>query len=69
MGRHVRLGLDLDHFAAWLRIWEANCRAELPEREAGEMIAIAHLFAERLKVMTGNTRPGGSGVMFHPRHG
>lgn len=69
MGRHVRLGLDLEHFAAWLNIWEANCRAELPGREAGEMIAIAHLFAERLKVMTGNARPAGHGVTFHPRHG
>lgn len=62
MGRHIRLGLDLEHFAAWLSIWEQNCRAELPPREADEMVAIARLFAERLKVMTGNAGPmGGRG--------
>jgi hemoglobin len=64
MGRHIRLGLDHEHFAAWLTLWEKNCRAELPEREAGEMIAIARIFAVRLKEMTGN-----SGIRIHPRQG
>ena len=68
MGRHVRLGLEPQHFAAWLALWEKNCRAELAPREAEEMIHIAQLFAERLKIMTGNARPAGHGVMFHPRH-
>lgn len=61
MGRHVRLGLNLEHFSAWLVIWEKTCREVFPEREAEEMIRIAHLFAGRLKQMTGN-----SGVQIRP---
>ena len=64
MGRHIRLGLDHEHFAAWLALWEKTCRAEFPEREAGELIAIARMFAVRLKEMSGL-----SGIRIHPRNG
>lgn len=55
MMRHVRLGLELEHFSAWLALWEKRCRAEFPVREAEELIAIARLFATRLKELTGNS--------------
>ena len=54
MGRHIRLGLGPEHFAAWLAIWEKTCRAELPASEAEDMIRIAHGIASHLKRMTGN---------------
>lgn len=61
MGRHIRLGLGPEHFAAWLAIWERVCRERCASREAEEMIRIARLFAARLKEMTGN-----SGVRLRP---
>lgn len=58
MGRHIRLGLGPEHFAAWLALWEKTCRAELPPAEAEDMVAIARIFAGRLKQMTGNAGYG-----------
>lgn len=69
MGRHVRLGLGPEHFVAWLALWEKTCRAELPPREAEEMIAIGHLFAGRLRMMTGNAPAAGHGVRIRPISG
>jgi len=51
MGRHVKFHLGPDHFATWLRVWEANCRDLLQEREAAEMIALAHSIADDLQRM------------------
>lgn len=52
MGRHVRLGLEHAHFLAWLALWEKTCRAELPEREATELVDRAKFFAGRIKEMS-----------------
>jgi hemoglobin len=51
MGRHFKLHLAPEHFATWLRVWEENCRDLLQEREAGEMIALAHSIADDLQRM------------------
>jgi hemoglobin len=42
MGRHFFLQLGPEHFVAWLRVWDENCRELLPEKEAAEMSALAH---------------------------
>ncbi len=47
--RHVPLGLEEEHFEAWLDLWERQCRALLPPREAGEMIALAQNIGQRLR--------------------
>ena len=51
MGRHFKLQLGPEHFTTWLRVWEANCRDLLQEREASEMIALAHSIADDLQRM------------------
>lgn len=51
MGRHFRLGIGPEHFATWLRVWDQNCRDLLQPREAEEMIALAHSFADDLQRM------------------
>jgi len=51
MGRHFKLQLGAEHFATWLRVWEENCRDLLQEREAAEMIALAHSIADDLQRM------------------
>ena len=47
--KHLNLGIDASHFAAWLQLWEFNCRRHLKENEAKEMIALAHGIGQRLK--------------------
>jgi hemoglobin len=49
IGKHFRLGLNPQHFAVWLRVWEQNCRDLLEPREAEEMITIAHRLASALQ--------------------
>lgn len=61
MGRHIRLGLEPEHFIAWLALWEKTCRAELAPREADDMVSIAKTFASRLREMT-----GANGVRLRP---
>jgi hemoglobin len=51
MGRHFKLNLGPEHFATWLRVWEQNCRDLLQQREADEMIELAHSIAEDLQRM------------------
>jgi hemoglobin len=51
MGKHFRLGLGPEHFAAWLRVWEDNCRDLLQPREAAEMIALARNIADDVQRM------------------
>jgi hemoglobin len=48
-GAHLRLGIGAEHFEHWLRLWDINCRRELPPTEAAEMSALAHWLADRLK--------------------
>jgi hemoglobin len=47
--KHLNLGIDASHFAAWLELWEFNCRRYLKENEAKEMIELAHGIGQRLK--------------------
>jgi hemoglobin len=47
--RHFPLGIDANHFEAWLDLWRRHCRAHLPPREAGEMIALAESIGVRLQ--------------------
>lgn len=48
-GSHRPLTLGPDHFAAWLRWWERNCREVLAPAEAEEMIALGHRLAEQMQ--------------------
>lgn len=47
--KHLSLGLEPQHFAAWLSLWDANCRCYLKPREAGEMSELAHQIGRRLR--------------------
>ncbi len=49
--KHVALGLEEKHFAAWLGLWHRNCRIHLPATEAEEMIAIAETIGQRLRMI------------------
>ncbi|MES2568977.1 MAG: group III truncated hemoglobin [Verrucomicrobiota bacterium] len=49
--RHSFLGLGPEHFAAWLAVWEENCRWLLNEPEAGEMIGLGQRLARELQEM------------------
>ncbi len=49
IGRHIFLNLEPEHFAAWMEVWEENCRWLLPEAEAAEMIALAQRLAADLQ--------------------
>lgn len=51
MGRHFRMKLQPAHFDMWLKVWDQNNRDLLPEREAGEMIALGHNLADDLQRM------------------
>lgn len=49
--KHAPLGLKPEHFAAWLGLWEANCRCYLGPDEAAEMIQLAHTIGRRLQTI------------------
>lgn len=59
---HLPLGLDLVHFEHWLGLWEWNCKRNLQEAEATEMIGLAYVFGRRLHAMT----TGRSGLNIGP---
>lgn len=46
---HVPLQLAGGHFAAWLGLWEFNCRRHLAPPEAQEMIQLAEGLGARLR--------------------
>jgi hemoglobin len=50
--KHLALGLAPEHFAAWLALWDWNCKRHLPAAEAEEMSALAHGIGERLRQIT-----------------
>jgi hemoglobin len=59
---HLNLGVGPEHFGHWLALWEFNCRRNLGAREADELVALAHVFAQRLQGILsgrGGLRPGG----------
>ena len=47
--KHFDLGLEEQHFSAWLDLWRRHCRARLEPTEAQELIAIAESLGERLR--------------------
>jgi hemoglobin len=51
--RHLPLGLKEEHFQAWLGLWKANCRIQLPEDCASEMNELAESVASRLRQFCG----------------
>jgi hemoglobin len=51
--KHLPLQLTQEHFARWLFLWQANCRAQLPADVAREMIDLAHHIAGRLRLILG----------------
>jgi hemoglobin len=54
--RHVPLGLEEQHFQAWLTLWQHNCRAQLGAEEAEEMIALANNIGDRLRGIVARAR-------------
>jgi hemoglobin len=51
--KHVPLGLDAQHFGAWLQLWTFNCSSHFAEAEAEEMICMAQEIGRRLKSILG----------------
>jgi hemoglobin len=49
--KHFNLGIEPQHFTAWLQLWSFNCRSYLKESEAQEMILLAQEIGQRLKSM------------------
>ena len=49
---HLPLGLEPVHFEHWLGLWAWNCRRQLVEVEATEMIVLAQTFGRRLQALT-----------------
>ena len=47
--KHVSLGLNGNHFEAWLDLWRRHCRAHIGGPEAEELIAIAESIGERIR--------------------
>jgi hemoglobin len=51
--KHLSLGLEPQHFAAWLQLWDWNCQRHLPPAEAAELSALAHGIGQRLRQIVG----------------
>lgn len=49
--RHFPLGLEAEHFEAWLDLWRRNCRIQIVGPEAEELIRIAENIGERLRML------------------
>ncbi len=64
--KHVPLGLQEDHFAAWLGLWEHNCQVWLPEEAANELISRAHFIAQRLREFCGLVPSRAGALSFRP---
>ena len=57
--KHLNLGIDAQHFTAWLQLWRFNCSSHLKEAEAQEMIGLAHEIGRRLKsIVSAASQPG-----------
>lgn len=50
--KHLPLGLEAEHFEAWLGLWRRNCRQHLPVAEAEELIGLAETIGGRLRQIT-----------------
>lgn len=51
MGRHIRLGLQPEHFDRWLALWRSNAEEEVGAGCAEELHGIATHVAANLKAM------------------
>lgn len=51
--KHVPLGLEENHFQAWLDLWSRHCRARLAPQEASELIDVAATIGRRLRQIVG----------------
>lgn len=49
--RHFPLGLEENHFEAWLDLWRRHCRSHLGATEANEMIRLAEMIGVRLRAL------------------
>ncbi len=47
--KHISLGLEERHFAAWLDLWQRHCHAHLPPLEARQLIVLAESIGLRLR--------------------
>ena len=57
--KHISLGLEERHFAAWLDLWRRHCRAHLLATGAQELTALAELIGVRLRqIVARPTAPG-----------
>jgi len=60
---HFSLNLEPRHFAAWLQLWDANCRCYLRPPEAQAMSRLAHDIGARLSNILSVKRSGtGAGL-------
>ncbi len=66
MGRHIRLGLQPEHFGSWLALWEQNALSEVGPELAADLMVIGRAFAERLQQMARPPEPGPVGFRFAP---
>jgi hypothetical protein len=55
--KHLPLGLQPEHFRAWLDLWDFNCRRNLPAKEAAEMSQLAQNIGARLKQIVAMNAP------------
>lgn len=60
--KHFPLGLEERHFAAWLGLWERQCRARLTSPEADDMIDVAQTIGRRLRTMIAHQGTAGRTV-------
>ena len=51
MGRHLRLGLQTEHFSHWLELWERTATRLFGAELAAELMVIARRVAQRLQEM------------------
>jgi hemoglobin len=56
--KHLALGLEPEHFAHWLELWDFNCRRHLAPAEAEEMSRLAHGIGARLRQIVGANAGG-----------
>ena len=47
--KHLSLGLEEQHFVAWLDLWRRHCNAHLAPAEARQLIALAESIGMRLR--------------------
>lgn len=63
--KHIPLQLDKQHFAAWLDLWDFNCRKYFKAEEAAEMSEMAHNIGARLFQIV--TMHRASGIQIEPQ--